>query len=49
MFSNVWDKKFPKIAKSWLENCANLNRYFKYPQEVRRLIYTMTTIEGFNR
>jgi len=23
--------------------------YFKYPQEVRRLIYTTNTIEGFNR
>ncbi len=23
--------------------------YFKYPQEVRRLIYTTNAIEGFNR
>ena len=28
---------------------ANLSTYFKYPQEVRRLIYTTNTIEGFNR
>ena len=27
----------------------HLNSYFKYPQEVRRLIYTTNTIEGFNR
>ena len=27
----------------------NLSTYFKYPQEVRRLIYTTNTIEGFNR
>ena len=26
-----------------------LSTYFKYPQEVRRLIYTTNTIEGFNR
>ena len=39
----------PKIAKSWRENWANLSTYFKYPQEVRRLIYTTNTIEGFNR
>ena len=29
--------------------CSNLSTYFKYPQEVRRLIYTTNTIEGFNR
>ena len=44
-----WDNKYPKIAKSWRENWANLSTYFKYPQEVRRLIYTANTIEGFNR
>ena len=30
-------------------NWANLSTYFKYPQEVRRLIYTTNAIEGFNR
>ena len=48
-FAQNWDNKHPKIAKSWRENWANLSTYFKYPQEVRRLIYTTNTIEGFNR
>ena len=48
-FAQNWDNKYPKIAKSWRENWANLSTYFKYPQEVRRLIYTTNTIEGFNR
>lgn len=48
-FAQNWDNKYPKIAKSWRENWANLGIYFKYPQEVRRLIYTTNTIEGFNR
>lgn len=26
-----------------------MSTYFKYPQEVRRLIYTTNAIEGFNR
>lgn len=30
-------------------NRANLSTYFKDPKEVRRLIYTTNTIEGFNR
>ena len=48
-FAQNWDNKYPKIAKSWRENWANFSTYFKYPQEVRRLIYTTNTIEGFNR
>ncbi len=48
-FAQNWDNKYPKIAKSWRENWTNLSTYFKYPQEVRRLIYTTNTIEGFNR
>ena len=48
-FSEHWDKKYPKISQSWRDNWPNLSTYFKYPQEVRRLIYTTNTIEGFNR
>ena len=48
-FAQNWDNKYPKISKSWQENWANLSTYFKYPQEVRRLIYTTNTIEEFNR
>lgn len=48
-FSEKWDKKYPKISQSWHANWANLSTYFKYPQEIRRLIYTTNTIEGFNR
>ena len=48
-FAEHWDKKYPKISQSWRENWPNLSTYFKYPQEVRRLIYTTNTIEGFNR
>ena len=47
--SEYWDKKYPKISQSWRANWANLSTYFKYPQEVRRLIYTTNAIEGFNR
>ena len=49
VFAERWDKKYPKISQSWQENWPNLSTYFKYPQEVRRLIYTTNAIEGFNR
>lgn len=48
-FESAWGKKYPKIASSWRENWANLSTYFKFPSEVRRLIYTTNVIEGFNR
>ena len=48
-FSEKWDKKYPAISKSWRENWANLSTFFKYPDEIRRLIYTTNAIEGFNR
>ena len=48
-FDEKWSGKYPKIAKSWKDNWANLSTYFKYPEAVRRLIYTTNAIEGFNR
>jgi len=48
-FDQKWSKKYPKIAVSWRSNWVNLATYFKYPKEVRTLIYTTNSIEGFNR
>jgi putative transposase len=48
-FDEKWGNKYPKIAVSWKAHWANLSTYFKYPQEVRKLIYTTNAIEGFNR
>ena len=49
VFAERWNKKYPSISRSWRENWPDLSTYFKFPQEVRRLIYTTNTIEGFNR
>ena len=49
VFAEHWDKKYPKISQSWRNNWPNLSTYFKFPQVIRRLIYTTNTIEGFNR
>lgn len=49
VFEEKWGSKYPKIALSWRSNWANLSTYFKYPQEVRTLIYTTNAIENFNR
>ena len=49
LFKDKWDSKYPKIYKSWHDNWTTLSTYFKYPEVVRRLIYTTNAIEGFNR
>ena len=40
LFKDKWDSKYPKIYKSWHDNWATLSTYFKYPEAVRRLLYT---------
>lgn len=35
--------------QSWRANWAGLSTHFKYPAEVRKIIYTTNAIEGFNR
>lgn len=48
-FREKWGEKYPQILKSWDQNWSELSTYFKYPQEVRRLIYTTNAVEGFHR
>lgn len=48
-FRDKWARKYPQILKSWDANWAELSTYFKYPQEVRTLIYTTNAVEGFHR
>ena len=48
-FRQIWGKKYPQIPKSWETNWAELSTYFKYPQEVRTIIYTTNAVEGFHR
>jgi len=48
-FREKWNNKYPQILKSWDANWAELSTYFKYPQEVRTLIYTTNAVEGFHR
>jgi len=44
-----WGKKYPSTISSWRNNWAELSTYFKYPSELRKLIYTTNSIENFNR
>ena len=44
-----WEKKYSIVFKSWRNNWDNLSNFFKYPSEIRRIMYTTNTIEGFHR
>lgn len=43
-----WGKKYPQVILSWYRNWAELSTFFRYPAEVRRLIYTTNPIESLN-
>jgi transposase-like protein len=44
-----WGKQYPIVFKSWRTNWDRLSNYFKYPEPIRRLIYTTNTVEGYHR
>jgi putative transposase len=44
-----WGKKYPAVLRSWNNNWENLSQYFKYPEVLRRIIYTTNIVEGFHR
>lgn len=44
-----WGKKYPMVIKSWKDKWDNLSNYFKYPHEIRRIIYTTNIIESVHR
>ncbi len=44
-----WGKKYPLVLKSWNNNWHNLSGYFKYPPEIRKMIYTTNAVEGLHR
>ena len=37
------------VLRSWQTKWESLSTYFKYSAEIRRLIYTTNSIEGFHR
>lgn len=44
-----WGKKYPAVMRSWSNNWEALSQYFKYPEIIRRMIYTTNIVAGFHR
>ena len=49
MLEETWAKKYPLALKSWRQNWNNLSTFFKYPEEIRTVIYTTNAVEAVHR
>src|SRR5882724_3337600 len=48
-FEGKWDRKYPSISKSWRTNWPELITFLKYPDDIRKVLYTTNAIESLNR
>ena len=48
LFAQQWDDKYPQISRSWRAHWPNLNTLFRYPEDIRKAIYTTNAIESLN-
>lgn len=44
-----WGKKYPVPIQSWYNNWDTLSTFFEYNDQIRKVIYTTNTVEGFHR
>lgn len=49
LLDEKWGKKYPIVLQSWQNKWENLSVYFKYPPEIRKVIYTTNIIESVHR
>lgn len=44
-----WGSLYPIVIESWRRKWDNLSVYFKYPEDIRKVIYTTNAIEAVHR
>ena len=44
-----WGEDYPIVIKSWRDNWDKLSAYFQYSDDIRKMIYTTNTVEGYHR
>lgn len=44
-----WGEKYPIVIQSWRKKWPHLSAYFKYPEPIRRVIYTTNAVEAVHR
>lgn len=44
-----WEKKYPLAVKPWINHWENIRTFFKFPEEIRTIIYTTNAVESLHR
>jgi transposase-like protein len=47
-FGEKWDKKYPMISRSWRNRWPEVIPFFKFPEVIRKVVYTTNAIESMN-
>ena len=47
-FAERWDHKYPHISRTWRRHWQNLSTLFRYPDDIRKAIYTTNAVESLN-
>ena len=47
-FAETWDLKYPMIARSWRTKCPEIVPFLKFPEVIRKAVYTTNAIESLN-
>lgn len=44
-----WEEKYPLAVRPWVNHWENVRTFFKFPEEIRRIIYTTNAVESLHR
>ena len=44
-----WETKYPLAVKPWVTHWENIKTFFKFPEEIRAIIYTTNAVESLHR
>lgn len=47
-FAIGWVKRYPRVVESWRSNWPRLSSFLRYPEPIRRMMYTTNIIEGYH-
>ncbi|MDX8430618.1 MAG: IS256 family transposase [Candidatus Algichlamydia australiensis] len=48
-FQEKWSTKYPLALQPWIRHWENIKTFFKFPEEIRRVIYTTNAVESLHR
>jgi transposase-like protein len=49
LLDSKWGDTYPLAIQSWQKNWHHLSAYFKYPEPIRKVIYTTNAVEAVHR